>query len=142
LAKTIASKKAALDASLCSLANPRLCLLTAVTAESLHDPAGWTEAPQYATTNRPDLAGKMPNISAATTNTGDSPDSIQVLAPTADLDCAAVAGTTVPCVAVAIVSGTAALSASTVGRIVAITTKTYQITDVPRFAAGSWTAKE
>lgn len=142
MAKTVASKKAALDASFCSLTTPRLCLLSAVSAETLHDPSTWTEVTQYATTNRPDLSGKMPNISASTTNTTDSPDSVQVVGPTADLDCAAVTGGPITVAAIAVVSGTGALSSTTVGRVVDIVDKTYQTGDVPRFAANSWTAKE
>lgn len=142
MAKTIQSKKDALAASICDLTTPRLCLLSAFTAETIHDPSTWTEVTQYATTNRPSLAGKIPTISAASTNTSDSPDTVQIQFPTSDHDCTAVSGSQITVVAIAIVDGTAALSSSTKGRVVDIVDKVYQVGDIPRFAANSWTAKE
>jgi hypothetical protein len=143
VAKTIASKKAALDASFCSLANPYLVLLGAApTAESIHDPAGWTEVAQFATTNRISLSGKMPKISSAVTDTSTSPDTVKVVAPTADVDAPAGFSGNVTVYGLAIVDGTAALGAGTLGRVVDITDKPYTTGDIARFAANSWTARE
>lgn len=145
MAKTIASKKAAIDASLLSLANPRLCLLSAVTAETLHDPSTWTEVVQYKEGSRISLAGKLPAAGSAAVNTGDNPDSVSVQIPAAgqDVDCPAITTAPTTVVAIAVVDGVNPLSASTVGRIVDIVDKTYTtVGDVPRFAAQSMTVKE
>jgi hypothetical protein len=143
MAKTIASKKAALDASFCALANPYLVLLSAApTAETIHDPSTWTEVPQFATTSRISLAGKMPNISTATTDTSTSPDTVKVVAPTSDVDASAGFSGNVTVYGLAVIDGTGALGAGTLGRVVDITDKPYTTGDIARFAANSWTARE
>lgn len=124
-------------------ATPRLVLITAVTggvsAANLENPANWTEATQFATTNRISLAGKLPTISAATT----SGTATQITLPTSDVDAGAtVSGSSISVVAIAIVDGTAALASTTKARVVDIADKTFNIGDTIRFAANSWTLSE
>ena len=98
---------------------PRLCLIksansktTGLTAADLENPANWIELTGKGTTNRPDLSGVMPAVGAIAA--GDGGSGKKVTLPTAQVTVTNMPAET--CVALAIVEGTAALSASTKAR--------------------------
>lgn len=140
--KTKQSQIDALAVSLTGLTSKRLVLITdvagGVTEANLQDPANWTEATQYATTNRPDITSVIPAIGAAT----DEGAFMRLLGLSANVDLPAVTGSGFTVVAAAIVEGTAALSSTTKGRVSDITDKPYVVGDIPRLSNFAWSSTE
>jgi len=140
--KTKQSQIDTIGITLSDLANPRLVLITAVTGgvteANLQDPSNWTEASQYATTNRPSLSGVIPQETSAT----DQGATMLLAWPSADVDLPAVTGSGITVVAAAVVDGTSALGSSTKGRVSDITDKTYAVGDVPRLSDFAWNTTE
>lgn len=140
--KTKQSQIDAIEVSLTGLTDKRLVLITAVAGgvseTTLQDPSNWTEASQFATTNRPDLDSVIPAVSEAT----DQGAYMLLESPTVDVDLAAVSGSGFTVVAAAIVDGTGALGSTTTGRVSDIADKTYAVGDIIRLSDFSWDTTE